>query len=151
MFQYYRHVFVLTVCMLSNFFCPDYFLNLTDLSPSGPVRRFAEPDLGLNCLYDQSQTFSSRNTLLTFCMLILFSAYYFVIITGHHGLLSARQRNASCLISNIVGAYWVQARTVWIQIRLQVLSKIVTKYDQKLPQSQTEDKPMAPRGRATQP
>ena len=26
----------------------DPHLNLTDLSPSGPVRRFAEPDLGLN-------------------------------------------------------------------------------------------------------
>ena len=36
-----------------------FFLNLTDLSPSsGPARRFAEPDLGLNCLYDHSQTFS---------------------------------------------------------------------------------------------
>ena len=36
----------------------EHFLNLTDLSPSGPARRFAEPDLGLNCLYDQFQTFS---------------------------------------------------------------------------------------------
>ena len=40
------------------FFCPKHFLNLTDLSSSGPARRFAEPDLVLNCLYDQSQTFS---------------------------------------------------------------------------------------------
>ena len=53
--------------MLSNvFFCPEH-LNLTDLSPSGPARHFAEPDLGLNFLFDQSQTFSfenaSRNTL----------------------------------------------------------------------------------------
>ena len=49
-----------TRAMLSNvfFFCPKHFLNLTDLSPSGPARCFAEPDLGLNCLYDQSQTFS---------------------------------------------------------------------------------------------
>ena len=46
--------------------------------------------------------------------------------TSHHGPLSARQRNASCLIPIITGAYWVQARTVWIQIRLQVLSKIVS-------------------------
>ena len=43
--------------MLSNVFCPKHFLNLTDLSPSDPARRFAEPDLGLNCLYDQSQIF----------------------------------------------------------------------------------------------
>ena len=46
--------------MLSNvvFFCPENFLYITDLSPSGPVRPFAEPDLGLNYLYDQSQAFS---------------------------------------------------------------------------------------------
>ena len=52
----YSNVFVLTLCMLSSF-CPEHF-NLTDLSPSGPARRFAEPDLGLNFLFDQSQTFS---------------------------------------------------------------------------------------------
>ena len=53
------NVFVLTLCMLSNvLFCPKHCLNFTDLSPSGPARRFAEPDLGLNCLYDHPQTFS---------------------------------------------------------------------------------------------
>ena len=31
------------------------------------------------------------------------------------------------------------------------ISKIVSEYDQEIPQSQTADKPMAPRGRATQP
>ena len=30
------------------------------------------------------------------------------------------------------------------------LAKIVSEYDQEIPQSQTADKPMAPRGRATQ-
>ena len=30
------------------------------------------------------------------------------------------------MISNIIDAYWVQAQTVWIQIRLQVLSKKVS-------------------------
>ena len=55
----YSNVFVLTLCMLSNgFFCPKHCLNLTDLSPLGPARCFTEPDLGLNCLYDHSQTFS---------------------------------------------------------------------------------------------
>ena len=54
----YSNVFVLTLCMLSNVFCPKHCLNLTDLSPSGPAKRFAEPDLGLNCLYDHSQKFS---------------------------------------------------------------------------------------------
>ena len=32
-----------------------------------------------------------------------------------------------------------------------ILLKIVSKYDQEIAQSQTADKPMAPRGRATQP
>ena len=31
-----------------------------------------------------------------------------------------------------------------------IVSKIVSEYDQEIPQSQTADKPMAPRGRATQ-
>ena len=31
------------------------------------------------------------------------------------------------------------------------LAKIVSEYDQEIPQSQTADNPMAPRGRATQP
>ena len=58
-----------------------------------------------------------------------------------------RQRNASCLISNIIGTYLVQARTVWVQIRFQVLSKIVsTRMIRKY-----HHKPMAPQGRATQP
>ena len=31
------------------------------------------------------------------------------------------------------------------------VSKIVSEYDQEIPQSQTADNPVAPRGRATQP
>ena len=34
--------------------------------------------------------------------------------------------------------------------RLIYDSKIVSEYDQEIPQSQTADEPMAPRGRATQ-
>ena len=33
----------------------------------------------------------------------------------------------------------------------QLFSKIVSEYDQEIPQSQTADNPMAPQGRATQP
>ena len=33
----------------------------------------------------------------------------------------------------------------------QFITKIVSEYDQEIPQSQTADYPMAPRGRATQP
>ena len=36
-------------------------------------------------------------------------------------------------------------------IQVIVLSKIVSEYDQEIPQSQTADNPMAPRGRAAQP
>ena len=32
-----------------------------------------------------------------------------------------------------------------------VVTKIVSEYDREMPQSQTEDKPMAPQERATQP
>ena len=35
--------------------------------------------------------------------------------------------------------------------RTSIYEKIVSKYDQEIPQSQTADNPMAPRGRATQP
>ena len=35
--------------------------------------------------------------------------------------------------------------------RVMFLLKIVSKYDQEIPQSQIADNPMAPRGRATQP
>ena len=88
-------------------------------------------------------------------MLILFFRILFcdhnqiTAISSQHPITG--QRKASCLISNIIGTYWVQARTVWIQIRLQVFFFKHSEYDQKIPQSQTEDKPMAPRGRATQP
>ena len=35
--------------------------------------------------------------------------------------------------------------------RFNVRSKIVSEYDQEIPQSQTADNPVAPRGRAAQP
>ena len=38
----------------------------------------------------------------------------------------------------------------WVQPNL-TLTKIVSEYDQEIPQSQTADNPIAPRGRATQP
>ena len=34
---------------------------------------------------------------------------------------------------------------------LRLMSKIVSEYDQEIPQSQTADNPVAPRGRAAQP
>ena len=40
--------------------------------------------------------------------------------------------------------YYILRRTVCI-------SKIVNEYDQEIPQSQTADNPVAPRGRAAQP
>ena len=38
-----------------------------------------------------------------------------------------------------------------LKYKYKVQSKIVSEYDQEIPQSQTADDPMAPRGRATQP
>ena len=61
-----------------------------------------------------------------------FYAYYFVIITRlqlYRANISSRATigpPAKCLISNIIGAKSVQAQTVCIQIKLQVLSKIVS-------------------------
>ena len=37
-----------------------------------------------------------------------------------------------------------------LQNSWKALAKVVSEYDQEIPQSQTADKPMAPRGRATQ-
>ena len=77
--------FVLTLCMLSNaFFCPEHFLNLTDLSPSGPARRFAEPDLGLNCLYDYSLKCFQKYTIN-----VLYADSFFRILFCHHNQITA--------------------------------------------------------------
>ena len=46
----------------------------------------------------------------------------------------------------------IKTKTEDRSINLKVfLSKIISEYDQEIPQSQTLDNPMAPRGRATQP
>ena len=56
----------------------------------------------------------------------------------------------SLLFSNIVGSlyFW---RICFSRLFENVYWKIVSEYDQEIPQSQTADNPMAPRGRATQP
>ena len=38
---------------------------------------------------------------------------------------------------------------MWIEDQLEII--IVSEYDQEIPQSQTADNPVAPRGRAAQP
>ena len=48
-------------------------------------------------------------------------------------------------LANIV--FWIQHT----KLPLIRLSKIVSEYDQEIPQSQTADNPAAPRGRAAQP
>ena len=73
----------------------------------------------------------------------------FRILFCHHHPITG-QRNASCLISNIkvLTGYMLE------QFGSRSGSEFFVKnseYDQKIPQSQTEDKPMAPQGRATQP
>ena len=45
----------------------------------------------------------------------------------------------------------IKPLTVKFRTKKHSESKIVSEYDQEIPQSQTKDKPMASRGRATQP
>ena len=53
-----------------------------------------------------------------------------------------------CVVVVIVcNEHWEQG----IQIELTCNTKIVSEYDQEIPQSQTADNPVAPRGRAAQP
>ena len=59
-------------------------VNLTDLSRSGPARRFAEPDLGLNCLYDQSQTFAFLKCFQKQTINVLHAVAFFRILFCHH-------------------------------------------------------------------
>ena len=59
-------------------------VNLTDLSPSGPARRFAEPDLGLHCLYDQSQTFAFLKCFQKQTINVLHAVAFFRILFCHH-------------------------------------------------------------------
>ena len=40
---------------------------------------------------------------------------------------------------------------IFVSILVTILLKIVSEYDQEIPQSQTADDPVAPRGRAAQP
>ena len=51
--------------------------------------------------------------------------------------------------------FWYEESNFCISAILNVLThcerKIVSEYDQEIPQSQTADNPVAPRGRATQP
>ena len=46
--------------------------------------------------------------------------------------------HSTCVLESEIGKFEV------------IDAKIVSKYDQEIPQSQTADKPMAPQGRATQ-
>ena len=59
-------------------------VNFTDLSPSGPARGFAEPDLGLNCLYDQSQTFAFLKCFQKQIINVLHAVAFFRILFCHH-------------------------------------------------------------------
>ena len=90
---------------------------------------------------------------------VLHADSFFRILFCHHNQITAissqhpitGQPNASCLISNIICTYWLQAPTVWIQIRLQVFFSKIVSIIRKYHNHKDEDKPMAPRGGATQP
>ena len=57
---------------------------------------------------------------------------------------SGRKQNAACI--GVRGA----CERMQFPMYISVKSKIVCENDHEIPQSQTTDKPMAPRGRATQ-
>ena len=46
-----------------------------------------------------------------------------------------------------ISEHWMKV----ICLNIQLVPKIVNEYDQEIPQSQTADNPVAPRGRAVQP
>ena len=48
-------------------------------------------------------------------------------------------------------SYPVENKVFDFGLSLHLLSKIVNEFDQEIPQSQTADNPMAPRGRVAQP
>ena len=52
--------------------------------------------------------------------------------------------------ANDINTY-VQVCAVALFVLLLYVTKIVSEYDQDIPQSQTADNPLAPRGKATQP
>ena len=58
--------------------------------------------------------------------------------------------NRSALISNIIYCFYLQWTLFYFYFGTKI-SKIVSEYDQEIPQSQTADNPVAPRGRAAQP
>ena len=91
-------------------------------------------------------------------MLIFFSAYYFVIITRlqlYRANIPSRVTIGPPAKRQLPDFYYNRCLLGTGSNSLdpdQAQSFVKnSKYDQKIPQSQTEDKPMAPRGRATQP
>ena len=55
-------------------------------------------------------------------------------------------------IKNLVQNYWSDLKIIWHKWSFaDSRPKIVSKYDQEIPHSQTADNPLAPRGRAAQP
>ena len=74
-------------------------------------------------------------------------------IPKQYGTWSGAYPAHTHLLSNDVN-HVSRSPVLWFMLRRYKgysLPKIVSEYDQEIPQSQTADKPMAPRGRATQP
>ena len=53
--------------------------------------------------------------------------------------------------NNLTWSIHMQSIAKKVSSNSWLLSKIVSEYDQEIPQSQTADNPIAPRGRAAQP
>ena len=73
------------------------------------------------------------------CKTIYMQSYYLSFITALN----------YCIFWVLIKLYCISK--CWIVNILTFSSKIVSEYDQEIPQSQTADNPMAPPGRAAQP
>ena len=90
---------------------------------------------------------------------VSFSFWYLFVSPAMHGRhiwVMNPWASSSSLVSassSVSASFWRYAlgfQSIIFEGMQQFHSKLVHEYDQKIPQSQTADKPMAPRGRATQ-
>ena len=87
------------------------------------------------------------------CLLLSFLLSSHDMVTPVTHSKDERTRNAALLryTCGHDGRYFGLFHLIVMDHHIEINSKIVSKYDQDIPQSQTADNPMAPRGRAAQP
>ena len=93
------------------------------------------------------------------CKLLYVRSSIAIILMGKRELVALLNLSSWCLVMVerlFLAVPWGCLRFVIVVFPdhthfLFLYSKIVSEYDQEIPQSQTADNPVAPRGRATQP